>query len=72
MLIYINVITKAQTSAYKIANKIHLEGNEGWDYLTVDDQGSRLFVSHGTIVQVVDLKTDKLIATINDRKVCMA
>ena len=53
---------------YKIVNRIHLEGNEKWDYLTVDDASDRLFVSHGNIVQVVDLKTNKLIATIKDLK----
>ena len=62
--------SKAQTNSsnYKIANLIHLDGNEGWDYLTVDDATDRLFVSHGSIVQVVDLKTNKLIATIKDLK----
>jgi YVTN family beta-propeller protein len=56
----------AQTSAsyYKIANKYHLEGDGGWDCLTVDDSTGRLFVSHGTIVQVVDTKTGKLVGTI--------
>src|SRR5208283_167562 len=53
-------------SAYKINDRIHLEGNEGWDYLTVDNNSNRLFVSHGTIVQVIDLSTNKLIATINN------
>ncbi|MGA2507726.1 MAG: YncE family protein [Chitinispirillaceae bacterium] len=56
----------AQTSVsrYKIASKIHVEGEGGLDYLTVDDSTGRLFVSHGTIVQVVDTKTGKLIGTI--------
>ncbi len=41
-------------SNYKIVNKIHLEGDEKWDYLYSDDLNSRLYVSHGSIVQVVD------------------
>lgn len=53
-------------SAYSIASKIHLPGDGGWDYLSVDESGSRLFVSHGTIVQVVDLKTGMLSGTIED------
>jgi DNA-binding beta-propeller fold protein YncE len=51
---------------YSIVNKIHLPGDGGWDYLSVDESGGRLFVSHGSVVQVVDLKSGKLIGTIND------
>src|SRR5665811_1651185 len=53
-------------SEYSIINKIHLPGDGGWDYLSVDEAGSRLFISHGTVVQVVDLKTGKLMGTINE------
>jgi len=46
---------QAQTkSAYKIVNKIHLEGDEKWDYLYSDDKAGMLYVSHGSQVQVVD------------------
>ena len=59
-------ISKAQNSTpeYKVVKTISLEGNGGWDYLTVDKPTQRLFVSHGTCVEVVDLKTDKLIGQI--------
>jgi DNA-binding beta-propeller fold protein YncE len=61
--------TNAQTkSEYKIENKFSLEGVGGWDYLTVDDSTGRLFVSHGTVVQVVDVKDGKTLATISDLK----
>lgn len=43
-----------------------LPGTGGWDYLTVDEAGGRLFLSHGTVVLVVDLKTGKLAGTIED------
>jgi len=55
-------------SNYLISSKISLEGDGGWDYLTVDEESGRLFVSHGTVVQVVDLRQDKLIGTIKDLK----
>lgn len=51
-------------SEYSILNKIHLPGEGGWDYLSVDEVGNRLFVSHGSVVQVVDLKTGQLTGTI--------
>jgi DNA-binding beta-propeller fold protein YncE len=56
----------AQTAApaYKILNRISLVGEGGWDYLTMDEPTSRLFVSHAGTVQVVDTKTSKLVGTI--------
>ncbi|MEI8272914.1 MAG: hypothetical protein WCG08_09855 [Paludibacter sp.] len=53
-------------SAYKIVNKISLEGNEKWDYLFSDDKASRLYVSHGSQVQVVDEVEGKVIGKITD------
>ena len=49
---------------YKVFKKISISGDEGWDYLAVDDINQHLFVSHGNVVNVIDLKTDKTIATI--------
>jgi DNA-binding beta-propeller fold protein YncE len=61
---------KAQNTAadYKIANRIQLPGDGGWDYLAVDETGGRVFLSHGMVVQVVDLKTKTLAGTIEDTK----
>jgi len=66
-LLNFSSLLNAQTdkSQYKIVNKIHLEGDGGWDYLTVDDSTQRLFVSHATMVQIIDLKTGKLAGTIS-------
>ncbi len=43
---------------YRIAQQVNLPGDGGWDDLTFDDGAHRLFIAHGTQVQVVD--TDKL------------
>ncbi len=43
------------SSSYKIVNRFHLDGDMGWDYLTADDATNRLYVSHGNMVQVLDL-----------------
>ncbi len=56
--------SQAQKSDYKIANTIHLTGDGGWDYLSVDEVNQKLFVSHGTQVNVVDLRTSAEIAVI--------
>jgi DNA-binding beta-propeller fold protein YncE len=51
--------THAQASPqYRIAHEVSLPGDEGWDYLTFETGGHRLFIAHGTRVQVVD--TEKL------------
>ena len=45
----------AQANAqYRIAHEVSLPGDEGWDYLTFEAGGQRLFIAHGTRVQVVD------------------
>ncbi len=56
------------TGKYKVINKISLEGNERWDYLFSDDQGARLYVSHGNQVQVIDEVTGKVIGKITGLK----
>ncbi len=60
----------AQTAAptYKILNRIALVGEGGWDYLTMDEPMSRLFVSHAGTAQVVDTKMSKLVGTIEETK----
>jgi DNA-binding beta-propeller fold protein YncE len=57
---------QAQTgkSDYKIFKTIQLSGDGGWDYLSVDMVNSRLFVSHGTQVNVVDLKKGEQVSVI--------
>ena len=57
---------QTRNSEYSIVSKIHLGGAGGWDYLSVDEGGGRLFVSHSTVVMVVDLKTGQLVGTINE------
>jgi len=61
-------ISGAQTTEYKISNRIHLDGDAGWDYLSVDDAANRLFISHGNMVQVLDLNSGTLSGTIKDTK----
>jgi hypothetical protein len=43
-----------ESTGYKIANKFSVDGDGKWDYLTMDENTGRLFVSHGNITQVVD------------------
>ncbi|WP_317191939.1 YncE family protein [Hymenobacter rubidus] len=49
---------------YRLLNTISIGGEGGWDYLSVDPAGERLYVSHGTQVEVIDLTTHKLVGAI--------
>jgi len=56
----------AQTAPapYHLLSTIAVGGEGGWDYLSVDPAGKRLYLSHGTQVEVVDLATRKVIGII--------
>lgn len=51
---------------HHLSHEIHIPGTEGWDLLAVDHNANRLFVSHGTHVEVVDLSTFQLAGAIPD------
>jgi YVTN family beta-propeller protein len=52
-------IPAAAQKSYKVADRAKLGGEGGWDYLTYDGDGSRLFITRGSHVMVVDAKTLK-------------
>lgn len=51
---------------YHVTKEIRIGGEGGWDYLTVDNAAGRLYVSHATKVEVIDLETGKPIGEIPD------
>ncbi len=57
---FFGAIASAAGPGYHVIEKLQLGGEGGWDYLTVDNAGHRLFVSRGSHVMVVDLATGKL------------
>jgi YVTN family beta-propeller protein len=70
-ILILNNFCIAQTlpsGPYTVNKNIRLEGNGTWDYITFDEPNERLFVSHATMVHVVDVKTGKQTGTINDTK----
>lgn len=46
--------------------RLPLGGDGGWDYLSVDSDARRLYISRGTHVMVVDIDTEKLVGDIPD------
>src|SRR6202040_1163078 len=48
----------------RIIKKIPIPGQGGWDYLTVDESARRLYVSHGTQVEVLDVDSGAIVGKI--------
>jgi len=55
-------------SGYHQIKKISIPGDGFWDYLTTDPATGRVFVSHGTQVDVVDGKKGEVVGTITGLK----
>jgi DNA-binding beta-propeller fold protein YncE len=53
-------------SRYHAAKTIPVGGEGGWDYVTVDAAGRRIYVSHGTHVVVLDADTQEKVGDIAD------
>jgi YVTN family beta-propeller protein len=56
--------TPDKNASYHIIRKISVGGQGGWDYLLIDPDTRRLYVSHSTQVEVVDIDSDKRIGNI--------
>ena len=56
----------ATAGDYHVTGKIKIGGEGGWDYLTIDPDGRRAYVSHATKVVVVDLDAEKVVGEITD------
>jgi len=57
-------VSAQTTSGYHITKKIPVAGQGGWDYLTVDESARRLYVSHGTQVEVLDVDSGEIVGKI--------
>lgn len=59
-----------QGTTYHVTKAVPLGIDGGWDYLTVDADAKRLYISRGAanMVQVVDLNTNALVGTIDSTR----
>ena len=58
--------TFAADQTYRLEKEIPIGGEGGWDILTIDPAGRRLYLSHATKVVVVDIDTNKVVGEIAD------
>jgi DNA-binding beta-propeller fold protein YncE len=56
----------AAEGAYRVLKTFDVGGEGGWDYLTVDPEARRLYVSHATLVVVLDADSGKKVGEIAD------
>ncbi len=50
-------ISAQKTSGYKLTQTFHIASSGGWDYIAVDENSNKLYVSHGTQVNILDKST---------------
>lgn len=59
--------TSAQAADnYHITKKIPIPGQGSWDYLAIDEAARRLYVSHGTQVEVLDVDSGAIVGKIEN------
>src|SRR6266481_838234 len=57
-------LAASDAGTYHLLKKISLTGEDNWDYLAIDQNGRRLYVSHGSQVEVIDLDKDEPVGKI--------
>jgi len=56
----------AATTSFHIVRKLPIPGKGSWDYLAIDEGARRLYVSHGTQVEVLDVDSGSIVGKISD------
>ena len=51
--------------SFHVLNRIPVPGQGSWDYLNVDEGARRLYVSHGTQVEVIDIDSGSVVGNIS-------
>src|SRR5216684_652652 len=60
------VVLLSGATDYKIVARYLVPGTGGWDYVGIDSPARRVYISHGTQVDVVDADSGKVVGTIPD------
>src|SRR5438128_14843 len=56
----------ADASGFKVTKKYPVPGDGGFDYIVFDGSSNRLYVSHGTEVDVLDADSGQLLGKVED------
>lgn len=63
-LVFLATATVAAQGGRHLIKKIPIPGDYGWDYLTADSEGRRLYVSHDQEVVVLDLDSGAIVGKV--------
>src|SRR5437867_11092800 len=66
VVLYFAALLLQGGTGYKVTGRYPIGGVGGFDYVAIDSSARRLYVSHGTQVEVLDADSGKLIGTIAD------
>lgn len=58
--------TDLPSHPFFIKNTWYIGGAGNWDYLTFDREANRLYIAHGTLMQVVDVESGSVVGEIKD------
>jgi YVTN family beta-propeller protein len=64
ILVFIAMIPSAFADEFAVMKKVPIPGSGSWDYLSVDEGARRLYVSHGTQVEVIDVDSLGIVGNI--------
>jgi len=59
-------VCRAAETPYHFLKEIPVPGDEGWDWLSVDESARRLYVTHGSRIVVIDLDSGTIAGEIAD------
>lgn len=62
------VVVGLAAAGYRVVKRIPVAGDTGWDYITADTDGRRLYVPHGIEVVVLDLDTGATVGKITGQR----
>jgi len=60
----VSAVTLVAAGGYHLLKTIAIPGDYGWDYLTADSEGRRLYVSHDEEVVVIDLDSGGIVGKV--------
>jgi DNA-binding beta-propeller fold protein YncE len=65
-LLFVSVGLAADAASFKLIKTIPIPGEGGWDYVSVDEAGRRVFVSHTSRVEVLDADSGEIKGAITE------
>jgi hypothetical protein len=68
VLLSAGFLPAAAQAQWDVTKTMHIGGDGGWDYVTVDSQSHRLFVTRSTHTMVIDAATGKTLGDIPGQK----